>query len=363
MKSWICAAIAVVMLCGCGPKTEPAKDPAPAPVTEQPAPVSEKASEPAADPAGQPAAKLPAADETATKTAPGEAMKVAFVTNNPSDFWKIAQAGTKKAAEELGCEVLFKMPARGTAQEQQQIVQDLLTQNVNGIAISPKDPANQKEMLNDAAAKTILVTQDSDAPESNRACYVGTNNFDAGKAAGELIKQALPEGGKIAIYVGTLDAQNAQDRKRGIEEAIKDSGIEIIDTRTDEIDRAKAMSNAQDTIVSHPDVGCLVGLWSYNGPAILNAVKDTGKLGQIKIVCFDEEAETLQGVKDGHILGTIVQQPYEFGYRSVVTLVALAGGNTAVVPEDKQIYIPVLTIKQDNVDGFWENLKQLTGAQ
>jgi len=242
-------------------------------------------------------------------------------------------------------------------------VQDLLTQNVDGIAISPKDPANQKEMLNDAAAKTVLVTQDSDAPESNRACYVGTNNFDAGKAAGELIKQALSEGGKIAIFVGTLDAQNAQDRKRGIEESIKDAGIEIVDTRTDEIDRAKAMSNAQDIIVSHPDIGCLVGLWSYNGPAILNAVKDTGKLGQIKIVCFDEEAETLQGVKDGHILGTIVQQPYEFGYRSVVTLVALAGGNTSIVPEDKQIYIPVLAIKQDNVDGFWENLKQLTGAQ
>jgi len=291
----------------------------------------------------------------------GGGVKVAFVTNNASDFWKIAKAGTEKAADELGCDVVFRIPATGTAQEQQNIVQDLITVGVSGIAISPKDPANQTEMLNEAAEVVDLVTQDSDAPKSNRTCYIGTDNYQAGVAAGELIKKTLPDGGKIMLFVGTLDAQNATDRKRGIEETLSGSGIEIVDIRTDETDRLKAKANAQDALVSHPDLACLVGLWSYNGPAILNGVRASGKLDEVKIVCFDEEEETLQGVKDGHIAGTIVQQPFEFGYQSVKLLAALAKGDRSGVPEDKQIIVPVKTITKENVEEFWANLRKLTG--
>ena len=292
---------------------------------------------------------------------PGAPVKVAFVTNNPSDFWKIAQAGTEKAAKELGCEVLFRLPSTGTAQEQQTIVQDMITVGVSGIAISPKDPANQTDMINNAAAKVNLVTQDSDAPQTNRLCYVGTDNYQAGVAAGELLKKTLPNGGKIMLFVGTLDAQNAQDRKRGIEDTLKGANIEIVDTRTDETDRLKAKSNAQDALVAHSDLACLVGLWSYNGPALVNGVRDAGKLGQVKIVCFDEEEEALQGVKDGYISGTIVQQPFEFGYQSVKLLMALAKGDKSVIPPNKQLIIPVRTITRENVDEFWTQLKKLTG--
>jgi len=296
-----------------------------------------------------------------SKAPESKAIRVAFVTNNASDFWKIARAGTEKAAKEFGCEVLFRIPSTGTAQEQQRIVEDLVTVGVSGIAISPKDPANQTTMLNSAAAKVNLVTQDSDAPESNRACYVGTDNYSAGVAAGELLKKTLPGGGKIMLFVGTLDAQNAQDRKKGIEDTLKGSGIEIVDTRTDETDRLKAKANAQDALVTHPDLACLVGLWSYNGPAIVNGVRASGKLGQVKIICFDEEEETLQAVKDGYIAGTIVQQPFEFGYQSVKVLVALAKGDKSVIPPTKQLFVPVKTISQENVDEFWTNLKQMTG--
>ena len=295
------------------------------------------------------------------KRPPLKSVKVAFVTNNASDFWKIAKAGTEKAANELGCEVLFRIPATGTAQEQLNIVQDLITVGVSGIAISPKDPANQTEMLNRTAAAVDLVTQDSDAPDSNRTCYIGTDNYQAGVAAGEQIKKSLPNGGKIMLFVGTLDAQNATDRKKGIEDTLAGSNITIVDTRTDETDRVKAKANAQDALVSNSDLACLVGLWSYNGPAILNGVRASGKLGQVKIVCFDEEEETLQGVKDGHIDGTIVQQPFMFGYESVKLLAALAKGDKSGVPQNKQIIVPVKTITKENVDQFWTQLKQLTG--
>ena len=288
-------------------------------------------------------------------------VRVAFVTNNASDFWKIAEAGTKKAAAEFGTTVEFRIPAKGTAEEQQQLLQDLVTSGVSGIAISPKDPANQTEMLNTAAAKANLVTQDSDAPESKRLAYIGTNNYDAGREAGKLVKAALPKGGKIMVCVGTMDAQNAIDRHKGLEDEIKDSGVTIVETRTDETDRAKAVANVEDAISTYPDIAAFVGLWSYNGPAILNGVASAKKLGKIKIIAFDEEEETLQAVKDGHIFGTVVQRPFEFGYQSVKLLTQLANGDKSGIPANQQIVIPTLSVTGENVDAFWSELKQQVG--
>lgn len=286
---------------------------------------------------------------------------VGFVTNNAGEFWTIAEEGTKKAATDLGVDVVFKLPATGSAQEQQQILEDLLVTGVDGIAISPVDPQNWTTVLNDVAAKVPLVTQDSDAPNSDRACYIGTDNYEAGKAAGELVKQALPDGGNIMLFVGTLDAQNAQDRKRGVEDAIAGTNITILDTRTDDVDRARAVANVEDALVTNPDLAACVGLWSYNGPAILEAVSSSNKLGQVKIIAFDEEAPTLQGIIDGHIVGTIVQQPFEFGYQSVKLLSELAQGDASRIPADKQIFVPVKTINKENVDAFWADLKRMLG--
>src|SRR5262249_35752596 len=178
---------------------------------------------------------------------------------------------------------------------------------VDGIAISPVDPANQITLINDAAKKALVLTQDSDAPDSDRACYVGTDNTAAGRQAGQLIKEVLPAGGRIMLFVGKLDARNAQDRIQGIKDVLKGSNIEIIDVRTDDVDDVRAKSNAADTLVKYPDVKALVGLWSYNGPAILNAVKEANKVGQVKIVTFDEADETLAGIRAGAIYATVVQ--------------------------------------------------------
>jgi ribose transport system substrate-binding protein len=115
------------------------------------------------------------------------------------------------------------------------------------------------------------------------------------------------------VFVGTLDAANAQQRLQGIKDTLQNTNIKILDVRTDNADRVRAKANAVDTFVKYPDVAALVGLWSYNGPAITGAVRDAGKVGKVKIICFDEEDETLQGIKEGTIYSTVVQQPFEFG--------------------------------------------------
>ena len=304
----------------------------------------------------------PTTPGNSTGNTAGRNFKLAFVTNNASDYWTIARKGVEKADAELNdVTVDFRLPGEGTAAEQKRIIDDLISTGIAGIAISPVDPDNQTQLINDTAKKALVITQDSDAPKSDRALYIGTDNVAAGRQAGELVKEALPNGGKIMVFVGKSDARNAAERFQGLKEALQGSKVEILDIRTDDTDRARAKSNAADTLVKYPDIAGLVGLWSYNGPAILNAVKDAGKVGQVKIVCFDEEDETLAGVKDGSIFATVVQQPFEFGYQSVKLMAQILGGDKSVIPANKQINVPTLVIKKDSVEEFQKKINQLRG--
>ena len=292
----------------------------------------------------------------------GKSLRLAFVTNNASDFWTIARKGTEKADTEFAdLTVEFKIPSDGTAGEQKRIVDDLLAKGVDGIAISPVDPDNQTQLINDTAKQALVITQDSDAPKSDRTLYVGTDNVAAGRQAGTLIKEALPDGGKIMLFVGKLDARNAQERYQGIKETLQGSKVEIIDVRTDDTDRVRAKSNVADTLVKYGDIKGLVGLWSYNGPAIMSAVRDANKAGQVKVIAFDEEDETLAGVKDGSIYATVVQQPYEFGYQAIKLMHQIKGGDTSVIPPTKQVFVPTLVIKKDNVEDFTKKINELRG--
>jgi ribose transport system substrate-binding protein len=295
-----------------------------------------------------------------TKPAEGE-QTVAFVTNNVGAFWAIAEKGVKKADEELpGIKVEFRMPDDGSAAKQKEILEGLVAKGVKGIAVSPIDPANATADLNAIAEKTHLICHDSDAPDSKRECYIGTDNVAAGRMAGEEVKKVLPDGGKIMVFVGKKDAQNAKERYQGLEEALKGTKVEIVDIRTDDTDQARAKQNVADTITGKPDVVCMVGLWSYNGPAIINAVKEAKKENTIKIVCFDEEKETLKGIEDGIVAATIVQQPFEFGYQSVKMLNDIISGKADAIPADKKKIIETKVINKDSVKEFSEKLAELT---
>jgi ribose transport system substrate-binding protein len=303
-------------------------------------------------------------NDGSSNTNPARLLKLAFVTNNSSDFWTIARRGLEKADNELtDVSAEFRITSDGTAAEQKRIIDDLMTKGVDGIAISPVDPQNQTSLINDVSKKALVFTQDSDAPGSDRACYVGTDNVAAGRQAGQLIKEVLPSGGKIMLFVGKLDARNAQERIQGIREVLADSKTQIIDIRTDDADDVRAKSNAADTLVRYPDVDALVGLWSYNGPAILNAVKEANKVGKVKIVTFDEADETLAGIQQGAIYATVVQQPFEFGYQAIKLMAQAIKGDKSFIPASKQIIIPTLVVNKDNVADFTRRINELRGRQ
>jgi ribose transport system substrate-binding protein len=289
-------------------------------------------------------------------------IRLAFVTNNSADFWTIARRGVEKADEELpGVEAQFRITSDGTAAEQQRIVDDLLTTGVDGIAISPVDPQNQTALIDAAAKQAVVFTQDSDAPQSARTVYIGTDNVAAGRQAGELVREAIPEGGPVMLFVGRLDAQNARERVRGIREALAGSNIQILDVRTDDVDDVRAKANAADALVRYPGIKGMVGLWSYNGPAILNAVREAGQAGRVRIVAFDEAEETLAGIREGTIHASVVQQPYEFGYQAITRLAQAVRGDRSFIPESRQIIVPTQVVNRANVDAFTERINQLRG--
>src|SRR5829696_3516780 len=147
--------------------------------------------------------------------------RVAYVTNGIASFWVIAEAGAMAGGKKYDADVEVHMPAQGVA-DQKRIMEDLLTRGMDGIAISPIDPANQNDIINQAAARTKVITQDSDAPSSNRLCYIGMDNYVAGRMCGQLVKEAMPEGGKVMIFVGRVEQDNARRRRQGVIDELMD---------------------------------------------------------------------------------------------------------------------------------------------
>nr|WP_246770867.1 sugar-binding protein [Aestuariivirga sp. YIM B02566] len=287
---------------------------------------------------------------------------LAFVVNGASDFWKIAEAGVKKAQEELPNYTLeLKYPEQSSAAIQQRLMDDLVAAGVAAIMVSAVDPKTSTEALDRIAGQVPLFTTDSDAPQSKRIAYIGSSNVELGKDAGKLMLKALPDGGKCIGFVGLPGADNARERIEGVQATIKGSKVEMVDVRGDDIDFARAKRNVADALAASPDVACMVGFYSYNTPLIYETLKESGKLGQIKIIGFDEDPVTLGGVREGAIEGTVVQNPYEWGYQGMKLMAKVLEGDKSGVPADGLIIVPGQVIDKANVDAFETELKSRLG--
>ncbi len=289
----------------------------------------------------------------ATSAEAQDKKQLAFVVNGPSDFWKIAEAGVRKAQKELpDYELLFKYPERADSAIQQRLMDDLVAAGVSAIAVSVVDPKTSTDAINRIASQVPLFTFDSDATDSKRVAYIGSSNTELGKNAGELAVKAMPNGGKCMGFVGLPGADNARERIEGFKAAVAGKNIELVDVRGDDIDQTRARANVDDTLVANPEINCMVGFYSYNPPRIYEALRDAGKLGQITVIAFDEDPITLGAVKEGSFAGTVVQQPFEWGYMGMKLLAAFVGGDKSGIPADGIIIIPGIVITKDNVDQF-----------
>jgi len=286
-------------------------------------------------------------------------LRLVFVANNANDYWSIVRLGCDSAVRELGnVDLNFRTPDNRTAATQQELLSPLIAGGVDGIAISPIDAEQQTEFLNAIPTNVLLVCVDSDAKKSKRVCYVGTDNVAAGKQAAELLKAALPQGGKIILFVGYPSAQNVKERIEGVKNGLAGSNLQIIDTLDDGLKGTVAQKNAEEALAKHPDLAGMVGLNSYTGPAILTAVRSAGKVGQVQIVCFDENSDTLAGIAASEIYGTIIQKPYWIGYQATLRMGKYLRGDKTQLA-DGIIFIPSRAVTNGNVAAFQIELKTI----
>ncbi|MDA0974384.1 MAG: sugar-binding protein [Planctomycetota bacterium] len=302
------------------------------------------------------------------KASPKDPPKIAFVTNGVAFFWVLAKAGAEAAAKDTGAVVSVHMPPSGIG-DQKRILEDLVVRGVDGIAVSPIDPANQTDTMNNVARRALLVTHDSDAPDSPRLCYIGVDNYEAGRMCGQLLKETLPDGGEIAIFIGRLEQDNARRRRQGLIDellgrdsnpdrfdppgaTVSGNGFTVVGTYTDQFDRAKAKANVEDVIARYPSIDGMVGLFEYNPPLMLEALERSGKIGAVKVVAFDEAPETLAGIRKGTVHATVVQDPYMYGYRSVEMLDRLCKGDASALPAGGFLNVPAKAIRKSNLAAF-----------
>jgi ribose transport system substrate-binding protein len=122
----------------------------------------------------------------------------------------------------------------------------------------------------------------------------------------------------------------------------------VVETLVDDMSPTAAFENAQKTLAASPDIAGMVGLYSYDGPAILSAVRSAGKSKQVQIVCFDAQKDTLDGIETGEIYGTIVQNPYTIGNRTIELMAKYLRGDKAAFADGK-ILIPSQVVTAENV--------------
>jgi len=300
--------------------------------------------------------------------------KIAIITSGEGPYWDLVETGAKKAAEMYDAD-LTVIRCKTDMQAQIDAINDALTKGYDGIAVSPINPMGESAALSDVAAKTTLVTLDSDSPVARRLCFVGTDNYEAGRLCAQLVRNALPDGGEVIICIGNAEKENTQHRRQGlidellertyeptrpadpIEPAMKGPKFTVVTTLVDGGEPSTAADLATKAIADHPNVKCFIGLLSYTAPALVSALDTAKKIGAIKVVGFDASEGTLAGVENGDIAGTIVQDQYGCGYHTVRILAEVARGDHSELPVFDRRTLPCEVVTKDNVVAVRRQLK------
>jgi len=291
---------------------------------------------------------IPSAEEAAAfMKAPK--IKVAVIGKSVHPYWANVEKGVKDAAAKLGVQADFFVPTKEDVAAQISTMEAYIAQGYDGIAVAPSDPKAMEATIKAGMDAGIpVITLDTDAPASVRLAYVGTSNKSAGVIAGKEMAKLLPGGGKVAFGTGSLTALNSLERMEGFREGMGAKITVIEPVNNDKEDSATALELANATLVANPDLAGAFGVYAYNGPAWAKALKEQGKVGKVKIVCFDATDEHIAFLKEGAIDVLVAQREYFQGYKSVelLTLMAQKGIEAGM----KEYGVPANKIVDTGVD-------------
>jgi ribose transport system substrate-binding protein len=280
----------------------------------------------------------------ATGCTGGGGKRIILLTNSESPFWDAARQGLEQAEKDLhlkdaGLRAVL-IVNNGTEEGQLEQLRQYGSQSdvaAVGVSVIKENNAAIADQLRALRKKGIpVITVDSDVNRAKfrdaRQAYVGTDNILAGRELGRCARLLRPDGGEYVTFVGFTNAQNAIERIQGFQEGAGDK-FTSKDSMADELDRTRAKENVRNALINHPKLTTLVGIWSYNAPAIVGVVEEENKRKAVSVVTFDAEPIAIKKMAEGWIDALVVQNPYEMGYQSVRLMKALVQDDQKTVKE------------------------------
>ncbi len=268
--------------------------------------------------------------------------------NNPF-FIELAD-GAREAADSLGIELLVQAPDREIdVEKQMQIVENLLQTDVDVLALVPSGsreivPAVVK--ANQAGIPVVVVDTRVDAGALAAAggrvnTFIGSDNVDGGRIAGQFVARALNGRGRVAVVEGIPGHETGDSRLQGFREAIAEHpGIEIVASQTANWERDQAFNVTQNLLQSHPDLQALFAANDVMALGAIEAVASAGRTGDILVVGFDAQEEAQAAIREGSMAASIAQHPREMGRLAVESAWRLLQGES--VPADQPVRIELV---------------------
>jgi ribose transport system substrate-binding protein len=270
--------------------------------------------------------------------------RIIILTNGYSPFWDAAKVGLNEAAvdfklQDSGLKASLE-PNDSTPEGQVTKLRQYASQSdIVAIGISACDAGNdsvadEMRKLRDKGVYIITVDSDIDRDRlrDTRIAFIGTDNLAGGRELGKCAKYLRPQGGELITFVGRTGAQNAIDRIKGVVEGAGDK-FKAWPTMGDDTLEDRARKNVRDAIANYPKLDTLVGIWSYNAPAIADVVKEKDRRKDFTVVVFDAEPIAIQHMADGMIDAMVVQNPYQMGYQGVRFMKALVEKDEKTIKE------------------------------
>ncbi|HVP19333.1 MAG TPA: substrate-binding domain-containing protein [Spirochaetia bacterium] len=237
-------------------------------------------------------------------------------------YWIDAKKGGEDAAKELGVKWIYTGPADFNTPAQVTTLEQIIQTKPAGILVAALQPDAITPAINKAIEAGIpVVTVDTDAPNSKRMTYLGTDNYSAGVTMGKRMAEITGGNGKIGL--ASVPGQfNLEERVRGIRDVVKNNpGMSLVTVVDDKNDDSATATAVVAMLQAHPEIN-VVGSINAVGAGVASALRQTQKVGKVKAVLFDITEPILAAVADGSVDSTLVQRTYMMSYVGMKLLVS-----------------------------------------
>jgi ribose transport system substrate-binding protein len=263
--------------------------------------------------------EVPSASGAPTETGGAAGADETYVLVAPHigiQYWQVHKAGFEAAAAELGVKTVFTGVMGDSVEDQVRILDQLIVQRPAGILVGPLNAQAMTPSINRAMAAGIpVITVDTDAPDSDRLCYIGTNGYAAGQLAADMLAEQIGEEGDVAIS-NLLGFETTEERAQGFRDRIAEKypNINVVAEIDDKADPEIATQRNTQMLTANPSIVGLFGTNAVSATGMGAAVRSLNKVGDVKILAFDPMPQTLQMIEEGVVFGTMVQRTFAMSY-------------------------------------------------